>query len=784
MIVLQSVFVQNLAGNLIVLLKYRIYKISKGDRMKKGKFYKKLFVTYILVVIIYTLFVVGLFYYKNNEINEYQVNNSNRLLLEQFKNRIDSGFNTAFKLVEQLRLTKDIIHYARSGEIDYYYTTKIFNILNDLNVFYEDSGFRIAISRLNINEPVITPERTMDLKRFAQSLNLQSIKKEEINSRLSLLEKNFRTLDYIILENNMDTSDIITFVKRKQFSNNSYIYFFVSFNKSEIFSKQYTINNNRFAIICNNEILSGNFINDQKITKQIVNQVNLSDKWAEEYNRIKLKNYVIHTIGSNVLRDFHYIFVTTTGISPFAFNDLFINSLLFLILFLFVGTLITFLLTGYLYRPIFNIVNSFKNVANDSNDELLFIKESVSKIRQANISLENVIKNNKTSLKIKFLRELLYGLITEGNVKKYIEKYNLNFFNHDIIVSILEFVDYQELKDTFEKKYLLEVIEQTLIIIKEQLKKEFIFELVELSSKKFTIIAGIGNVEKTKNILNKILSDIETSFEIKIIAAVGKNVNSIFTIEESFQDAITVLENRNITSKKLTIAIEDIHPVDQKSYFYPLEFERKLIDFMVKGKSEEMITILKQILKRNLDDREIAGKQLDYFILTLANTIERIFQKINIDDRDIRKKENAIYEELEDIEKKQKSEIFKVRIIDIFKKISLLIETETEISECTFTEQLIDFIHDNYDQDLTLQDLAERFNYSTGYIGKLFKENVRENFKDYLNKYRVKEAKKILKSGKNIKIKDVSEMVGCNHINTFIRIFKKYEGISPGQYNE
>ena len=35
---------------------------------------------------------------------------------------------------------------------------------------------------------------------------------------------------------------------------------------------------------------------------------------------------------------------------------------------------------------------------------------------------------------------------------------------------------------------------------------------------------------------------------------------------------------------------------------------------------------------------------------------------------------------------------------------------------------------------------------------------------------------------KDLKIKELAELVGYNSSNTFIRIFRKYEGVSPGKY--
>ncbi len=102
-------------------------------------------------------------------------------------------------------------------------------------------------------------------------------------------------------------------------------------------------------------------------------------------------------------------------------------------------------------------------------------------------------------------------------------------------------------------------------------------------------------------------------------------------------------------------------------------------------------------------------------------------------------------------------------------------------TESNMASKMISYIHENYNKDISLDNISEYFNLSQGYVSTMFKYYTGENFKDYLNYYRVKKAKEILESG-NMKINEVSDMVGCNHINTFIRIFKKYEGISPSQY--
>lgn len=95
--------------------------------------------------------------------------------------------------------------------------------------------------------------------------------------------------------------------------------------------------------------------------------------------------------------------------------------------------------------------------------------------------------------------------------------------------------------------------------------------------------------------------------------------------------------------------------------------------------------------------------------------------------------------------------------------------------------KMINYIHENYMKDISLDDISDYFNMTPSYLSTMFKYYTGEKFKDYLNTYRVKKAKEILDSS-NIKVNEVAKRVGCSNVITFIRMFKKYEGIAPGQY--
>ena len=92
------------------------------------------------------------------------------------------------------------------------------------------------------------------------------------------------------------------------------------------------------------------------------------------------------------------------------------------------------------------------------------------------------------------------------------------------------------------------------------------------------------------------------------------------------------------------------------------------------------------------------------------------------------------------------------------------------------------YIYANYAQDISLNDMAYALGISAKYCGNLFKRLSNDSFKNFLNSYRIQQAKRILEENPNIKVVDLSRQVGFNSSSSFIRVFGKYTGVTPGAY--
>lgn len=98
-------------------------------------------------------------------------------------------------------------------------------------------------------------------------------------------------------------------------------------------------------------------------------------------------------------------------------------------------------------------------------------------------------------------------------------------------------------------------------------------------------------------------------------------------------------------------------------------------------------------------------------------------------------------------------------------------------------EDAIEYIKDNYNKNISLDDVSRIVNISPYYFSKLFKEEIGEGFIEYLTGIRINKAKDLLDNSQ-MSMKEICSEIGYSDPNYFSRIFKKNVGVSPTEYKE
>jgi len=121
-----------------------------------------------------------------------------------------------------------------------------------------------------------------------------------------------------------------------------------------------------------------------------------------------------------------------------------------------------------------------------------------------------------------------------------------------------------------------------------------------------------------------------------------------------------------------------------------------------------------------------------------------------------------------------------ITVFRLFRKNTSLVDgIETQRQE--IVHKVMNYMKENYSEDLRLEDLATIAFLSPNYFSRLFKECTSMTISEYIQKIRIEEACKMLKQTHK-KVIDVAHDIGYKDIKHFNSIFKKITGKTPKEY--
>jgi len=95
--------------------------------------------------------------------------------------------------------------------------------------------------------------------------------------------------------------------------------------------------------------------------------------------------------------------------------------------------------------------------------------------------------------------------------------------------------------------------------------------------------------------------------------------------------------------------------------------------------------------------------------------------------------------------------------------------------------EALEYIDGNLDQPFTMRDAASRVHLNPSYFSVLFKDEMGMTFSEYVTRRRLQRAKEMLLRTK-LPVSEIAERVGYQSAKHFAKMFRQYEGSSPGDY--
>ena len=116
--------------------------------------------------------------------------------------------------------------------------------------------------------------------------------------------------------------------------------------------------------------------------------------------------------------------------------------------------------------------------------------------------------------------------------------------------------------------------------------------------------------------------------------------------------------------------------------------------------------------------------------------------------------------------------------------IRMYLQKQTAHQPQELSDQMVSYLKSNYSSvDFSLQTMAEAFEMSPPNLSTYFKKKTGKTILNYLTELRIEKAKELL-SGSNMSLHDIALEVGYYSFTSFMRRFKQYAGITPGEYRK
>ncbi|MEG2346717.1 MAG: AraC family transcriptional regulator [Cetobacterium sp.] len=314
--------------------------------------------------------------------------------------------------------------------------------------------------------------------------------------------------------------------------------------------------------------------------------------------------------------------------------------------------------------------------------------------------------------------------------------------------------------------------------LKESLSSNGIYEHIDIDYKSIAFIIPEESDSVIEDAFHFMLENIGQKYSVELIAAVSNEFVSVESFPQEYITCKKILDAKFMAKGRKVLFSENIKS-GKLILTYPIETEAKLVSKLLNGNLQGAKKIVDEIFIDRINPEAMDKKDIKEFTGLLYNTLNRVVVQL-------KEFESSLHCEELDIESITKTgDLDKIRTIfnELIAEICKQKKSSEQDENEAIREKIKTYIDNNYQLDFSLDNLADYLGLSFKYTSILFKKVMGDNFKNYINMYRIEKAKEILREKKDIKIKDLAEKLGYNSSNTFIRIFKKYEGISPTQFN-
>lgn len=509
----------------------------------------------------------------------------------------------------------------------------------------------------------------------------------------------------------------------------------------------------------------------------------------------------------------HWKYISVTPYSEIQKEISYIRIPIFISLIL--CLILSAVLIGYFakqnYKPIQRILSVVKHSSekqSDKTNEYEIINDIVNGYVSNTQKIKHLLSSEQASKRNGFLANLVKGNTGRyGDIYEEAAKTDISFISDYFAVMLFNITDTENMfseeatpPDTAEKMKSVEfIITNVFEELLGRLNKGFVTEF----DGKIVCIANISKDHLAQwnsdihIIVDEATDFIEKHFNFSFIISMSRIHKGFHELPGALSEADRAMCYRSVTKSNELVIYEDVAGSPSNQY-YSEEQERRLMNFIRLGNYELaretvydiigsapgdsqphienlhlLIHQLSAVILRVLFEDGYEGEQIDYseFTSCLDKLISHSYTTSYSDTLDRLIKNACQIEETRAAERKQQ-------------EIDIKANSDNAKNADELIDNIKEYISENIkNSDLNIASIGYHFNLTPYYMSNVFKKSENISLLDYIAKARVSLVKQYLIKS-DMSLNSLAEATGFNNSRTLMRIFRKFEGITPGQYKE
>jgi len=461
-------------------------------------------------------------------------------------------------------------------------------------------------------------------------------------------------------------------------------------------------------------------------------------------------------------------------------------TLLFLIIFIFFGVLLTYFNSKRAYNPIGQLMRHSKalrigHIQNKDN-ELDYIKACLDFLNKETEKLGGFMASIQPTLREKFLQQLVNGeYLRKEPLLRDCEANGVSVHSTNVVIIVDADNLARDKRFRPEEKGIIAFVISNVMQELLQASPSLQGYVIPDKGRGVALLQFSADTEQESmhrqalDYAQSVCASLENHLSIKASAGVGRFYFHIEDVPVSCKEAESALQSRIFHKTENVLFIEQLeNEKKQTSFRYPREHETSIISSLEQGEPEGATEGLDLFTEAICASQSYRFIYQSYHLLLSALITSLEKQGTNLLDL----LEHDWYGQLQAMHTSEEiADWFAGTLFPNY--IFLTSQCRTESGQSVI-QQVCRHIRENCGSDLSLVQCAEQVGLSPSYLSRLFKKEMGVNFLDYVVECKVDEAKRLL-AETDQNVSEIAIAVGYSERN-LNRIFQRFMKMSPSAF--